>query len=94
MDRYILRSGVNAAELALIPLDSEGGKIETQHSTASQDFQVQYLSPTSGTLAIVTVFLTRDWTGANWSLQPASAGWEITLQQGDRQLVLDLPRFE
>lgn len=88
-DRILLRPGSDSAEFLLIPLE-EQEPIPALFPTM-QDFQVQYQSPSGGSLATISVFLTREWIGASWSLNPVPDGWEFSLQKGERHLTVRLP---
>ena len=96
-DRFQLSGGSQPAELVLLPLQA-GAPAGTSGIQADLDSQgnlaVQYQPPASGSLALVSVFLSGPWVGASVELAGQPGALQLQIRQGAEKIEIPLESLE
>jgi hypothetical protein len=85
--RYAMRQGETPAEMLLLPIQHTDvtSKVEgTQKDVPVLNVQVNIKG--GGNLALVTLFLTREWVGAQAQVEQTAEGWTLTIAK-DSQII-------
>jgi hypothetical protein len=88
--RFSLRGGPAPAELLLLPV-SPGELLAETGEDADEALNAIQLQASAGRLELVSIFLTRDWTGAQAQIQPEGEGYRLLIEKGSQKIVLPIP---
>jgi hypothetical protein len=87
--RFSLRSAPNPAEMLLLPVSSE---IMPEVSPAQDGLStITIQAPGEGELSLVTIFLTREWSGAQATIQTEGGQRILQIDRASEQIQLPLP---
>ena len=89
--RYAMRQGGEPAEMLLLPLEysNASSKVEgTQKDIPILNIQIS--SQRGGDLALVSLFLTREWVGAQAEVQQTAEGWTLMVTKDSQRISLPL----
>jgi hypothetical protein len=88
--RIQLRGGTDPVELVLLPFDNpDTGQIQSK--SAEDQLDLTYRQASDGSLAVVTLFLPGDWSGAQVELENDSTSQALRITQGSQTIRLPIP---
>jgi hypothetical protein len=87
--RISLRSDPAPAELLLLPVSPGELHAGTGEGSVETLNAVQFRA-SAGRLDLVSIFLTREWAGAQAQIQPEGEGYRLLIEKGSQKIVLPL----